>query len=154
MSMHLGDSVLQVPDLELASLALAQLQRWDEAHAHARAAHPENAPALDSLFARAPKALDPEKARKLATFLPGFGHAYAGEWGEGMLNLGLNFAALGFGLWQGLTGFPATGYLVGAGLLQKFYMGGIRRATFLAQRENHLRAQGFVEQLKPLVLPP
>ncbi len=86
------------------------------------------------------------------SFLPGAGHCYAGYWAEGFWNFFLNAACLSFGVFQVYFGYYFTGYFIGAGLLEKFYFGGMRRSHFLLEKRNYLETQNFNDKIKNFIL--
>lgn len=71
---------------------------------------------------------DKERARLYASILPGLGHMYAGEPLWGIAN-GLSQAAAltGFAL-LAMNGYYISGFVLGLGVFQMLYFGGIRQA--------------------------
>jgi len=90
-------------------------------------------------------------ARKLSTFLPGAGQIYAGYFGEGVMNFLLQIICLATGAYGFYSGYYFTGYLVGLGLFQKFYFGGVKRAVFLTRKKNFKKKQEFNEKVKEML---
>lgn len=88
--------------------------------------HKKNRPRIKSI----------KKAENLSRFMPGSGHVYAGETGEGILNFLINATVLTFAGIQVYNKFYITGYLAGLGFLNKTYHGGIKRAGVLAAQNN------------------
>ncbi|MHC1706272.1 MAG: hypothetical protein AB9842_01990 [Bacteroidales bacterium] len=95
-----------------------------------------------------PRITKEKRAYWLSTFIPGSGQVYSGFTGEGSANLFLTAAVLGTGVYAFLEGYYLTGYIVGAGLFQKLYLGGIRRATFLSNKGNYLRTKKYLDELR------
>jgi len=83
-----------------------------------------------------PRMKSEQRAENLSRFIPGTGQAYAGEFGEGVVNLLMNASVLAFSGYQVYNGFYITGYLAGLGFFNKTYHGGIRRAGILASKKN------------------
>ncbi|MCX6272256.1 MAG: hypothetical protein NTU44_13780 [Bacteroidetes bacterium] len=99
-----------------------------------------------------PRIANEKKAVNFSRFIPGSGQVYDGFPGEGSVNFLLNFAALATGVYGFYCGYYFTGYLVGAGLLQKLYFGGLRRTSILAEKGNYLRAMHFNDEVKSFIL--
>lgn len=94
---------------------------------------PENRPALKNA----------NTAEWLSRFIPGLGQTWLGYPGEGSVSFLLNAASLGIGALGILTGYPVSGYIIGGGLLQKFYFGGLRRTQYLSEKTNYERSRAF-----------
>jgi tetratricopeptide (TPR) repeat protein len=94
-----------------------------------------------------PRQRNPEKARLMSTFLPGLGHAYAGEAGKGLLNASSQLISLGlFGI-LAWNGFYVSSLTVGLSMFQSFYFGGIRQAGELAGATNWSAMASLKRQL-------
>lgn len=145
----------RVQDLEyLRLLAWHEMARWDEAYEIAVHLydHLDDYDNLVLLYQATPELLRPERAGWLATFVPGAGQLYAGEWREGVASATLQVSALawmGYNLWNG---YYATGILTGGGVFQAVYFGSTERAQHLAERTNHNRKTRFNRELRELVL--
>lgn len=83
------------------------------------------------------------KAEWLSRFIPGLGQAWLGYPGEGSMSFLLNAVSLGVGALGILSGYPVSGYIIGGGLLQKFYFGGLRRTLYLSEKTNYERSRAF-----------
>lgn len=92
------------------------------------------------------------KAEWFSRIIPGLGQVYLGYPGEGAINFILNAGALGFGLWGVFSGYPITGYIIGAGLLQKFYYGGLNRTLFLTGKANIKNTREFNYSARSFIL--
>jgi len=115
----------------------------------------------DSLIARsmvlfcecsAPILRSEKTASRFSTFIPGAGHFYAGYPGKGLLNAGSQLASLGLAAFMGLNNFYVSGFVVGLGMFQSFYFGGVRQAAFLAEQRNLNEMAVFKELLKEFIL--
>lgn len=142
----------------LYALILNEQQKWEDAKAMLLANASSGVFGSDSVAAKneilalysnanIPRLKSKDKAFWLS-FLPGAGIAYGGEPLEGALNFVLNAAAFGFGVYEIYYGYYLTGYFTGGILLEKFYLGGRKRADFLVDRSNYERAKGFNLQAK------
>ena len=97
-----------------------------------------------------PKFKDPEKAKLLSMYLPGTGQFYAGYFWEGAANLSFQLAGLailGYGI---CSTYYITGGIVGLGIFQRFYKGGVKRSQFLAEKRNFEDTKEFVSQIQLL----
>ncbi len=115
----------------------------------------------DSLLILVEEAYDPanlprlarkKKAAWLSTFIPGSGQMYAGFPGEGLMNTFFVIASLATGTYAVLETYYFTGYLLGAGLFQKFYFGGLRRTESLVDKGNYLRTRPINDRLRTLLI--
>lgn len=156
----LGKKFLEDSDYEKGAklvLCLSQLHsgQWDlftvSAESFIKKASPENADSLISglyeIFdtIRAPKEINPRKARIMSMIIPGSGQVYAGSFKEGAISFGLHAIALGGAGIAFLNGFYITGWIGGFGLLQKLYFGGVMRAEDMAREKNRLNKQLFAQ---------
>lgn len=82
---------------------------------------------IDSIFKPIENLKDKKEhtAAKLATFLPGTGHWYAGSFKHGALNASLILGMLGWGTFNVFNQFYVTGLLTGYFTAYTFYTGGI-----------------------------
>jgi tetratricopeptide (TPR) repeat protein len=83
-----------------------------------------------------PKFHSPKKAENLSRFIPGSGQMYSGAVLEGTFNLLMNASILTFSFYEFYSKYYFTGYLVGLGIFNKTYHGGMRRANLLAVERN------------------
>ncbi len=149
-SARLGHLV-QNPDWRLLSgylpvLALMELERWEEAGAEMQA-YLDKLGLSTSLSASPPDRLNSRKAALLSTFIPGSGQMYAGKTGEGLGSLGLQLAALGWGVYNVYTGYYVTALFTGGGLFQAFYFGGIERAEYHAVERNRTESGKYKREV-------
>lgn len=145
-------------DVLLHALILNEQQKWGEAKDMLLVNTSSGVFGNDSIAARSEiltlysKSNIPKlKSKKTAfwlSFLPGAGIVYGGEPVEGTLNFVLNAAAFGFGIYEIYYGYYLTGYFTGGVFLEKFYLGGRKRADFLVDRTNYERARGFNAKAK------
>ena len=99
-----------------------------------------------------PAVRDPDKARMLSTFLPGSGHIYAGEPGQGILNGLSQMASLGTAVLLAYNQLYIGGFIVGLGMFQSFYFGGIRHAGELAEEKNQTEKDLYQGKLFALLI--
>ena len=124
----------------ISILALLELHQWEEAEKEMLAYFDELG--IEAVIPFSPPSTkNPRKAILLSTFLPGTGQMYAGKTFEGLGSAGLQVTALGWGVYNVLTGFYATAFLTGGGLFQAFYFGGIDRAERHAVAYNQAAAR-------------
>ncbi len=99
-----------------------------------------------------PKIRKEKTARLFSSLVPGSGQVYDGFTGEGVINFLLCATTLGVGIYAFIEGYYLSGYIIGAGLLQKLYFGGIRRAGILSYKANYLRTKEYNDQARVLML--
>ncbi len=100
----------------------------------------------------APVLKSEKTAGRLSTFIPGAGHLYAGYPGKGFLNAGSQLVSLSLAAYMGWNNLYVSGFVVGFGMFQSFYFGGIRQATFLAEQRNLKEMAGYKEKLKEFII--
>ena len=100
----------------------------------------------------APVLKSEKTAARWSTFVPGAGHLYAGFPGKGVLNAGSQLVSLGLAAYMGWNNLYVSGFVVGLGMFQSFYFGGIRQAAFLANQRNLNEMAGYKEMLKEFIL--
>lgn len=108
-------------------------------------------PMLDSVYGRVPR-LKSERLGWYLSFIPGLGHAYAGEYGLGAAAFVMNAAALGFGVWQAFEGCWLTAWLGGAGLLSATFPGAMHSAEHYVRKYNHEHTTAFNRSFKSTVM--
>lgn len=108
-----------------------------------------------------PRIIPEKRAQYLSRFIPGAGQIYAGEVGEGVLNLLIHLSLLtfsahqfsnGFTTFQFWNGYFVTGYFAGLGMFHKVYQGGIKRAGLLASQNNKNETAAFNHTINKLVI--
>lgn len=92
------------------------------------------------------------RAANLSTFFPGVGHMYAGYTGKGILNASSQVIALGLAGIMAYHQLYISGFVIGLGMFQSFYFGGIRQATFLASQRNLKETADWKEQASSFVI--
>ena len=93
-----------------------------------------------------------ERASLLSTFLPGVGHLYAGALGKGAINATSQLLSLGI---SGLLAYHKlyiSGFIIGLGMFQMFYFGGVRQAEQLAIQHNLEEMYNYKSLLKDFIL--
>jgi tetratricopeptide (TPR) repeat protein len=158
------DTVLSVNAYPLYALILNENNRWTEAKevllqyisssGSSAVQKQQMKQEVEKLYAGSsiPRLKDVEKAKKLSSIIPGTGQIYAGYWGEGILSVTLQAVGLGItglGIWKH---YYASGVLIGFSFFQRFYMGGITRTEFLAQKKNYTLKRNFNNSRKEFVL--
>ncbi|MBK8875323.1 MAG: tetratricopeptide repeat protein [Bacteroidetes bacterium] len=164
MSFFAKDSMLYRETLFLHVLVLNEQRKWNEAKLMAqKMVLWSDAPAAikDSLLQivnttynelNYPKLKDKDKAIKWATFLPGSGHIYAGYTGEGIMNLTLQVASLGFIGYHIYISHFVSAFTIGSGMFQHFYFGGINRVQFLVDKRNYINNRKFNDPVKERIV--
>jgi hypothetical protein len=164
MQFYVTDSTLYADELFLQVLVLNEQRKWNESkEVFMRMVQLSNASqeekkffltVADSLYnpENYPKLKKKEVAANWARYLPGAGHLYAGFAGEGIMNLTLQLASIGFMGYNFFIHHYVTTFTVGSGMLQHFYFGGINRAQFLVEKRNYLNQQKYNVPLKQKTL--
>jgi hypothetical protein len=105
---------------------------------------------IDSIYSmkNIPRLKNVEKAGRISTFLPGVGQCYAGNYAEGISSL-LAITVIAGAMVAGIIyQYYFTSIFVGNLLIGKFYLGGIKRAEFLAEKYNYKHSKKYNERLK------
>lgn len=84
-----------------------------------------------------PRIVNVEKAQTMSKFIPGLGQMYAGNIGEGIINLLINSSVLAFSIHQFYFRYYITGYFAGLGLLNKTYHNSAILAKRVAEESNN-----------------
>jgi len=143
--------------LFLKILTLNELQKWAEAktcleqYLVLRRLPPHLANEYYA-FMKNPRLRNPQKARRLSTFMPGIGQIYGGNVGQGVLSAGLQAGFLAFGVYHFWQGFYVTGFTTGFALFQAFYFGGIENAEQATVKKNKQKINAYNERIKQYVL--
>lgn len=156
------DTVMEQQSLLLETLVLVEQMKWTEAEQKAmdyiqileadQSQKDVLILAIRKLFENPPKLKKENTGRWLNYFLPGSGQVYAGYPGDGLMSFLLNASSLAFGVFMIINGYYITGYIIGTGLLQKFYFGGLRHTEFLVQKTNYKKVRKFNEELKRIII--
>ena len=129
-------------------LSLNSLRKWDQAKEvfsdYVEASDisddrkKEAINSIDSIYCikNIPKKYSSETAENWSRFIPGAGHMYSGNITEGLFAFGLCAGFAFIGGYEIYYKYYFTGYVFGFGLLHKSYFGGMRRASYLADRKN------------------
>ena len=99
-----------------------------------------------------PVTLSENRARNWSTFVPGAGQLYAGYPGRAMLNAGSQVASLGLAGYMAYSNLYVSGFVIGLGLFQSFYFGGIKQAGYLANQKNNIQMGAYKSDLKTFVI--
>ena len=145
--------------LLIQMLALNEQKLYDSARAvsiqlaerHKAIAGEDLMPLLDSLYDACPKMKD-ETVGFWLSFIPGLGHAYAGNYAMGVGALLLNATVVTFGVWQLLEHCYVTAYLGGAGMLNITYLGSMRSAAYQLQKTNYQRSAPFNQRFRQMIV--
>jgi len=123
----------------LEILTLNELERWTESKEIFRRYAARNRLTTDveelyGFLKKKPKS--PEKAQLLSFVMPGVGQMYAGYPKQGIVSIGLQTLALGFGVYHFINKYYLISFLSATNLFQIFYFGGAKRAVLMAQETN------------------
>lgn len=157
LAFYTADTVLLNQTLFLKVLVLNELQKWDEAKVCFRQYLALNKlpPSLAEEyygFMLHPRLKNPEKARRISTFMPGVGQLYGGNTAAGLISLGLQLGLLGFGVYEIWQGYYLTGFGTGLALFQAFYFGGIENAEAVTKKKNKQKVSSYNNRVKDFIL--
>jgi len=164
MQLSVKDTNLTSASLPLFALVLNELQKWDEAK-NVLLKYIKNSSikqtTKDSLKRETenlyqtknyPKLKKANKAKVLASIIPGMGQVYAGYFWEGAANGSFQAIALLATAYGIYTGYYVTSAVVSFGLFQKFYAGAIVRTDFLVQKKNYKLLRNYNDKLKEKII--
>ncbi|MBN8702914.1 MAG: hypothetical protein J0M08_07605 [Bacteroidetes bacterium] len=100
-----------------------------------------------------PKLKIPGRAENISVFLPGMGHVYSGYTKEGIWSSVFNLSGFAFTGLLVYNKYYFSSFTIGTGLLQMFYVGGIRRSKFLAEKRNDVIKKEFNSRVKIKLTP-
>lgn len=105
---------------------------------------------LDGMYAanQLPKLKSANRAIKMSSLIPGLGQCYTKNYGEGIASFFSVASSVGIMAAGIVFQFYFTGIATGNMLLGKFYLGGIKRSEFLAEKYNYTIAKSFNQGLK------
>ena len=105
---------------------------------------------MDSLYSlqTLPKLKNVKKAIKLSSLLPGLGQCYTTNYAEGIGSFLATVTSIGIMVTGIVYQYYFTGIVTGNLLVGKFYLGGIKRSEFLANRYNYRISKVFNNKLK------
>jgi hypothetical protein len=158
------DSVRKTQAYPLYALVLNELEKWGEAREILKKyglLMPASAlqkkqyfEMIDSLYAaqNIPRLKNVSKAGLMSRFFPGSGQIYAGYWGEGLGSLTLNVITLGATAVGFYYHYYFTSFMIGFSIFERFYMGNVKRAEFLAAKTNYKRKKKFNEAARQQIL--
>ncbi len=164
LSYLVKDSSFVFNSLLLHALVLNEQYKWSEAAVKLKmlnehlfqfngAIYQFNQHCIDSLYSNKlqPKLKSPDKASRLSTFLPGAGQFYTKNYREGIfsfLSLAITTGAMVTGI---VFQYYFTSIFVGNLLIGKFYLGGVKRSEFLAEKYNYKKAKIYNDNLKVFI---
>ncbi len=100
-----------------------------------------------------PKYKNPEKAHLYSSFVPGLGQAYSGYFADAAFSAIMQLTGIGVAAYGILVAkYYVTGFVLGYGIFQRFYMAGTKRAEFLANKHNHVSARKYNDCIKDFLL--
>jgi tetratricopeptide (TPR) repeat protein len=158
MEHHYGDSHSYYDVLLLFALSHIMLEQWDlalEKTMNIIETRVEEPVTKTILFSDAHRLFDLEnvpaeksenRAARLSTFLPGTGHWYAGKPVRGFVNATSQLSSLVLTGVMAYNSLYVSGFIIGLGMFQSFYFGGINQASRLA-RQSNLQSMGDYKQL-------
>ena len=135
-------------------LVMNTLGRWDSAKALVQQSSffTENQKKdLLLIYAQNKRPFNAKRLDWYSRFVPGSGQLITGHWVEGGLSFFVCASALSFGIFEVYNGYYLTGYFLGAGFLNGFYYGGLRRLSILVEYENKKRITSLNSQIKEYV---
>lgn len=100
-----------------------------------------------------PKLKSETKAVRLATFVPGTGHWYAGAFWEGVASASFQIVGLGLAVYCVWYKYYFTAFMSGYGFFQRFYMGGRERVKYLVKKKNYERIRKYNNPIKEVLTP-
>lgn len=99
-----------------------------------------------------PQPLNPSRARMWSTFIPGAGQWYAGNPGQGALNGFSQLVSLSGAALMAYNNLYISSVIVGLGLFQSFYFGGIRQAGQLAEENSFEQMAQYKDKLSAILI--
>jgi TM2 domain-containing membrane protein YozV len=150
----------QMQSAVLHALALNETREWDKAKLklsawaeysiHNELKRDSVLSEIDAMYdpKQYPKFKDPNRANSLSTFVPGLGQLYSGYIFDAafttiLMATGLGVAAVGIFVVK----YYVTGIVLGYGIYQRFYMAGIKRSEYLANKRTYLSLRKFNDPL-------
>ena len=127
-------------------LVLNEMGKWDSAKRLIEKSQyffPEQKIELINAYKNKPKIFNKKRLEWYSRIIPGSGQVIIGRPFEGFASFILCAASLSFGVYNVYYSYYFTGYFLGAGFLNGFYYGGIRRFNLLVENENQRRIQNL-----------
>lgn len=154
------DSLLIQNSLLLYALILNEQKRWHEAEEKMKQwilfsdERQKSSASLIKMYdsENFPHLKNPKLAKRLSMLLPGLGQLYSKAPLESLLSLALISTGGYFVVQSFISGYYITTFTYGTGILQAFYIGGFKRAEYLAERSNYRIIRGYNERLKKEIL--
>lgn len=161
----LPDSI-KISSFILYALALNEIREWDKAKEKllqwANYKYYNNHQMRDSLINEInklytpknyPKYKNPEKAHLYSSFVPGLGQAYSGYFADAAFSAIMQLTGIGVAAYGILVAkYYVTGFVLGYGIFQRFYIAGTKRAEFLANKYNHVSARKYNDCIKDFLM--
>lgn len=135
----------------LKILVLNELALWDSAVQiikHSQYLSVSEKEELATIYKSKPRLFNAKRLDWYSRFIPGSGQIITGHVFEGAMSFLFCATALTFGAYEVYTGYYLTGYFLGAGFLNGFYYGGLRRLKVLVDYENQKRKEGLNGKVK------
>ena len=164
MQYYVKDTTLFKSSYLLKTLTYNELKKWNEAKFYAMkfidGTNGSNSfkdslkKSISKIYEKRnlPKPRNPETAQVLSIIIPGLGHVYAGYPIEGLFNLSLVGVSISLGVYSIFYKYYFTAYMVGVNNFNRFYFGGIKRASFLAEKHNYKMTKAFNESIKEILM--
>jgi len=138
----------------LKILIFCELTQWDSIKnivKHSNYLKKEQKDSLLKLLDKKPKLFNGKRLEWYSRFVPGSGQFIAGHVFEGLMSFVFCASSLSFGIYEVLNKYYFTGYFVGAGFLNNFYSGGIRRLNQIVVYENKKRIEKFNKKIRNVI---
>ena len=135
----------------LKILILGELGKWDSAMSvisKTRYLSITEKSDLKQIYNNKPHLFNAKRLDWYSRFIPGSGQVITGHLFEGMASFLFCASALAFGGYEVYTHYYFTGYFLGAGFLNGFYYGGLRRLKIIVEYENQKRKEEFNDKVK------
>lgn len=106
---------------------------------------------LEMLYGKTPRIFKHKRVEWCSRIVPGSGQIMVGSVFEGLASFALCAGSLAFGAYEVIVGYYVTGYVMGAGLLNGFFFGGVRRLKLLVGQRNQMNIQAFNDKVKKII---
>ncbi len=114
-------------------------------HINADSAH------IEALLKK-PHLINERTAKILSYIIPGSGQMYSGHVFRGLTSIVFQGAFLGYTIMSIKNGFYISGFAVGFGVFQMFYLGGAKYAFYLAEKKNEKKINLYNKKIKEFLL--
>jgi tetratricopeptide (TPR) repeat protein len=135
----------------LKILVLGELAKWDSAMVvinKTKYLSTSQKNDLQLIYKNKPHLFNAKRLDWYSRFIPGSGQVITGHFFEGAASFLFCASALTFGGYEVYTHYYFTGYFLGAGFLNGFYYGGLRRLKIMVEFENAKRKEGINSKVK------